>query len=110
MNTDIAKSVAQGTNELANKVLDKVDNATQMSRGYVGQGAQATERLLESGINKINKAQEATSLHYDKCVSSLSRCMTEKPVHSALVIAGVGAALALYLSHCNKTKYRNDIE
>lgn len=110
MNTNIAKSVAQGTNDLANKVLDKVDNATQAGRGYVDQGAQATERLLETGINKLNKAQEATSVHYDKCVSNLSRCMTEKPVHSALVIAGVGAALALYLTHCSKRKYRDNRE
>jgi hypothetical protein len=107
MNKNIAENVAQSTSNLANKVFDRVDVASEAGRVLANQGAKKTQDLLEAGIDKVNNLQGLSSRQYEQCTNALSRCLTEKPVHSAFVIAGVGALLALWLTSSNKRDRRD---
>jgi len=98
MEKNIAENVAQSTSNIANRMLDKIDSATESGRTLADQGAKLTQKVLEKGIDKLNNVQATGCQQYDQCVSNLSRCLTQKPVQSALVIAGMGALLALWLS------------
>lgn len=98
MDKQIAENIAQQTSNVANKVLDHVDSATQHSREWVNHGVSATQRLLETGIDNVNKVQSTSLKQYDDCVNKLSNCLTNKPMQSVLVVAGVSALLALFLT------------
>ena len=108
MNPNIAENIAQTTSNLGNNLLDKVDSATESGRGLVNQGARATQDLVGKGIEKLNQTQEKTVEQYDKLASSVSRCLNEKPVHSVLAIAGIGAILALWLTRDRRSYNHRD--
>ena len=105
MNKNITENVARSTSNVANKLFDKVDVASEAGRALANRGVKKTQDLLESGIDKVNNLQSLSSRQYDQYTSSLSRCLTEKPVQSAFVIAGVGALLALWITSCNRKDY-----
>jgi len=115
MNPNIAENIAQTTSNVGHGLLDKVDKATESGREIVDQSAKMTQDVVGKGIEKVNQAQdklsqvqEETVKQYGKITKGVNRRMVEKPVQTALVVAGVSAVLTFLLTRDKKTKYQRD--
>lgn len=115
MKPNIAENIAQTTSNVGHDLLDKVDKATESAREVVNQGSRVTQDIVGKGIEKVNQAQkklsqvqDKTVKQYDKVTKSVNRHIVEKPVQTALVVAGVSAVITYLLTRNKKPKYQRD--
>lgn len=103
-----ADKAVSSTREYANNALDKAESKVRELRGnvdpMVDMLATKAQKLARHSLDLASEAKERAEQSLKRAAGVTTRYVSEQPVRSILIAAGVGAVVALLVS---STRHRN---